>query len=126
MIVRLSTASAAFAGMPGVPATWILRSFSDESFHDLEDVGRLRAERGRVGAVAIGSRRYVGATIGIHNPQGERVGTVSHLRNTEVLFVCGPTRAGVDAVIESGRRHGALPLRTGSGRSRSAHMTAAS
>jgi adenine-specific DNA-methyltransferase len=107
-------------------STWILLSFSDESFHDLEEVGRLLAERGRVGAVAIGSRRYVGATIGIHNPQGERVGTVSHLRNTEVLFVCGPTRAGVDAVIESGRRHGALPLRTGSGRSRSAHMTAAS
>ena len=95
-------------------STWILLSFSDESFHDLDEVGRLLAERGRVGAVAIGSRRYVGATIGIHNPQGERVGTVSHLRNTEVLFVCGPTQAGVDAVIESGRRHGALPLRTGS------------
>ncbi len=107
-------------------STWILLSFSDESFHDLDEVGRLLAERGRVGAVAVGSRRYVGASIGIHNPQGERVGTVSHLRNTEVLFVCGPTQSGVDAVIGSGRRHGGLPLRTGSARSRSAGMRAAS
>ena len=107
-------------------STWILLSFSDESFHDLDEVGRLLAERGRVGAVAVGSRRYVGASIGIHNPQGERVGTVSHLRNTEVLFVCGPSQSGIDAVIESGRRHGALPLRTGSARSRSAGMRAAS
>jgi hypothetical protein len=43
-----------------------------------------------------------------------------------VLFVCGPSRAGVDAVIESGRRHDALPLRSGSARSRSARMRAAS
>ena len=107
-------------------ASWILLSFSDESYHDLDHVRALLAERGYVGAVAVGSKRYVGATIGIHNPHGERVGTVSHVRNTEVLFVCGPTRSGVEAVIESGRLHGALPLRTDSGRSRSAGMRAAS
>src|SRR6185437_5300762 len=59
-------------------APWILLSFSDESFHDLADVRDLLAARGFVGAVAVDARRYVGATIGIHNPQGERVGTVSH------------------------------------------------
>ena len=32
-------------------------------------------------------KRYVGAQIGIHNPHGEKVGEVSHLRNREFLFV---------------------------------------
>ncbi|MFX5157731.1 hypothetical protein ABTC76_20190, partial [Acinetobacter baumannii] len=31
--------------------------------------------------------RYVGARIGIHNPKGEKVGTVGRLTNTEYLFV---------------------------------------
>jgi adenine-specific DNA-methyltransferase len=31
----------------------------------------------------------VGAQIGIHNPQGERVGTVSHVRNQEYVAVAG-------------------------------------
>ena len=31
--------------------------------------------------------RYVGAKIGIHNPKGEKVGTVGRLTNTEFLFV---------------------------------------
>jgi adenine-specific DNA-methyltransferase len=29
----------------------------------------------------------VGAQIGIHNPKGKKVGTVSHLKNKEYLFV---------------------------------------
>ena len=44
-------------------------------------------------------QRYVGAQIGIHDPSGERVGTVSHVRNTEWLFVCGPDRAMVDRAV---------------------------
>ena len=32
-------------------------------------------------------KRYVGAQIGIHNPKGERVGTVGKLRNTEYLYL---------------------------------------
>jgi adenine-specific DNA-methyltransferase len=31
--------------------------------------------------------RYVGARIGIHNPRGEKVGTVGRTRNTECLFL---------------------------------------
>jgi adenine-specific DNA-methyltransferase len=38
----------------------------------------------------VDSARYVGARIGIHNPRGERVGHVSHVRNTELIFVAGP------------------------------------
>lgn len=39
--------------------------------------------------VAFDRKRYVGAQIGIHNRKGVRVGTVSHLRNTEYLFIAG-------------------------------------
>jgi adenine-specific DNA-methyltransferase len=36
--------------------------------------------------------RYVGARIGIHNPQGEKVGSVGRLRNVEYLFVVSDRR----------------------------------
>ena len=39
--------------------------------------------------MAFDSRRYVGAQIGIHNPSGEKVGTVSHLRNVEYVMLAG-------------------------------------
>ncbi len=42
-------------------------------------------------ALAFDSTRYVGAQIGVHNPAGERVGEVSHLRNLEYVLVCGDT-----------------------------------
>jgi adenine-specific DNA-methyltransferase len=41
----------------------------------------------RVTTIERDFKRYVGAQIGIYNPQGRKVGTVSHLRNTEYLFV---------------------------------------
>ena len=44
------------------------------------------AERGgAVRTLAFDSKRYVGAQIGIHNPQGEKVGEVSRLRNVEYV-----------------------------------------
>lgn len=46
----------------------------------------------RVRTLAHDHRRYVGAQIGIYNPQGVKVGRVSHLRNTEYLYVV--TRGG--------------------------------
>ena len=93
-----------------LPTPWLVVSFSNEGFHDLDRMTELLAERGHVGAVAIDSRRYVGAQIGIHNPRGERVGSVSHLRNVEALFVCGPSRATVDGAIAAAMRHGATAL----------------
>ena len=68
----------------------MLVSFSDEGFHEPSDVGSLLAGRGHVRPLAFDFERYVGAKIGIHNPNGDRVGRVSHLRNTEHLFVVGP------------------------------------
>ena len=74
---------------------------SDEGFHDPAAVAEKLRERGFVAALAVDFKRYVGAQIGIHNPAGERVGQVSHLRNTEWLFICGPNRAALRRAIAS-------------------------
>jgi len=59
--------------------------------------------RGYVASFALGFKRYVGAQIGIFNPSGEKVGTISHLRNHEHLFLVGPDRARVEAAIGTTR-----------------------
>jgi adenine-specific DNA-methyltransferase len=74
-------------------------SFSDEGFVTMDEMTRLLETRGHVGVVGIRMKRYVGATIGQHNPRGERVGTVSHLHNKEFLFVTSPDRAALDAAM---------------------------
>ena len=45
------------------------------------------ADRGAVHTIEVDYKRYVGATIGIHNPSGQKVGNVSHTRNKELIFV---------------------------------------
>jgi adenine-specific DNA-methyltransferase len=82
-------------------ARWLVVSFSDEGFHRPDKIEALLAGRGHVGAVAVSRPRYVGARIGIHDPAGRRVGTVSHLSNTEHLFVCGPDRRRLDRALVS-------------------------
>jgi len=69
-------------------ASALLISFSDEGYlsrGDLESM--LRARGGELFVRETGYRRYVGAQIGIHNLRGEKVGQVSHLKNTEFLFL---------------------------------------
>ena len=84
-----------------LPTPWIVASVSDEGFHDPADVAGLLAGRGHVASLAIDFPRYVGARIGIHNPAGERVGSVSHVRNLEHLIVCGPDRAAVEGAFDA-------------------------
>lgn len=71
----------------------LLVSYNDESWITAEDMMRVLRDAGYedVRLVAFDSKRYVGAQIGIYNPTGEKVGKVSHLRNTEYVFVAGPT-----------------------------------
>ena len=88
-----------------LPATWLVVSFSNEGFHELDDMRELLERRGHVAALSVDAPRYVGARIGIHDPAGRKVGTVSHVRNREVVFVCGP-----DAELAAAALHGALPL----------------
>jgi adenine-specific DNA-methyltransferase len=72
-----------------VRAPRLVVSFNDEGFLDPERAHAILSERGPVRVLSHDYKRYVGARIGIHNPRGEKVGTVGHLRNRELLFVVG-------------------------------------
>jgi adenine-specific DNA-methyltransferase len=67
----------------------LVLSYNDESWIELDDLRAMASVRGHVEVLTFDSPRYVGAKIGIHNPRGERVGTVSHVRNCEYLVVAG-------------------------------------
>jgi adenine-specific DNA-methyltransferase len=67
----------------------VIVSYNDEAWVALDELRDMCAGRGDVVALAFDSRRYVGALIGIHNPAGEKVGTVSHTRNQEYLVIAG-------------------------------------
>jgi adenine-specific DNA-methyltransferase len=105
---------------------WIVVSLSDEGFHDPAAVEERLRGRGYVGVLHVDFKRYVGAQIGIHNPAGERVGQVSHLRNTEWILVCGPDRGALEAAIGSAPPPAVPRPRTDSRRSRATGTTAAS
>ena len=70
-------------------ARWVLLSFSDEGHIGVEELRGLLAGLGEWAELQVAHDRYVGARIGIHNPAGEKVGTVSHVKNVEHLFLLG-------------------------------------
>jgi adenine-specific DNA-methyltransferase len=91
-----------------VDAEIVVVSYNDESWIGSEQMmGWLRdVGHADVRLLAFDSKRYVGAQIGIHNQSGIKVGKVSHLRNTEFLFIAGPTdrvAAAVAATTEAGQ-----------------------
>ena len=73
----------------------LILSYNDESWLSLDELVSMCAHHEVVTTLSFDSPRYVGARIGIHNPAGERVGTVSHLRNHEYLVLAG-SRDAVD------------------------------
>lgn len=70
----------------------VVVSYNDESWITAEAMEDSLREAGHEAVAVLGfdSKRYVGARIGIHSPTGQKVGTVSHLRNTELVFIAGP------------------------------------
>lgn len=68
----------------------VIVSYNDESWLTLDELRDMCADRGEVVALAFDSKRYVGAQIGIHNADGERVGEVGRTRNLEYVVVAGP------------------------------------
>jgi adenine-specific DNA-methyltransferase len=73
-----------------VDAEVVVVSYNDESWVTIDELQAMCAARGvPVRTLAFDSRRYVGALIGIHNPDGEKVGRVSHVRNTEYVVIAG-------------------------------------
>ncbi|MBM3984705.1 MAG: DNA methyltransferase [Planctomycetes bacterium] len=70
-----------------VQAPILVVSFSNEGFIEREDMEALLGSRGHVLVFEQDYKRYVGAQIGIYNPQGLKVGTIGHLRNKEYVYV---------------------------------------
>ena len=69
---------------------YLILSYNNESWLDMDQLIDFCSEYEAVYPLAFDSKRYVGAQIGIHSPNGERVGQVSHLRNLEYIIVAGP------------------------------------
>ena len=84
---RRESAAALERVITAVRAPRIVVSFSDEGWVSRTEVETMLAKKGEVSVREIPFRRYVGARIGIHNPAGVKVGRVSHVTNTEYLFV---------------------------------------
>jgi adenine-specific DNA-methyltransferase len=88
---RRTMPGALAAVIAGVGAELVVVSYNDEAWLTLDELVAMCSVGGRhVAVLGFDSKRYVGAQIGIHNPKGERVGRVSHLRNTELLAIGGP------------------------------------
>lgn len=81
----------------------VVVSYNDESWVSPEDImSWLATKHAEVRMLAFDSKRYVGAQIGIFNPSGQKVGKVTHLRNTEYVFVAGPEEL-VEAVARAAK-----------------------
>lgn len=74
------------AVVKAVRARWLLVSFSNEGYISRDEMMALLGERGPVEVQEIAHPRYVGAKIGIYNPDGKKVGRVGRLKNVEYLF----------------------------------------
>jgi len=90
--------------LSSVRASALVVSFNNEGFLTRAELEAMLAGLwdgcARVVTFERDYKRYVGAQIGIYNPKGEKVGKVSHLRNTEYLYVaCSPkAEAWVDSL----------------------------
>lgn len=84
-----------------VNADTLIVSYNNESWVSADDLLAWCGE-GREAATLLqfDSKRYVGAQIGIFNPDGQRVGKVSHLRNLEYVVVAGAAEK-VSAAVAS-------------------------
>ena len=78
----------------------VVVSYNDESWVTADAMMDSLRQAGHedVRMLAFDSKRYVGAQIGIFNPAGKKVGKVTRLRNTEYVFVAGPTEK-VEAAV---------------------------
>lgn len=119
---KRACAGAMRALLGAVRARALVVSFSNEGFLAREELeamlGELWEGRARVRTIENDFRRYIGAQIGIYSPQGEKVGRVSHVRNTEFVYVV--TRGGSgdkgQETSDKKRETGDKQQGTGSGR----------
>jgi len=76
----------------------LVLSYNDESWLSLDQLVEMCGQHEAVRVLGFPSARYVGARIGIHNPAGVKVGTVSHLENLEYLVMAGERRTVARAI----------------------------
>lgn len=101
---------AAFSDLIGsLDVPYLLVSFNNEGFFSAAQITDLLAERGEVACLPVDFKRYVGARIGIYNPQGQKVGRVSHLHNKEYLFLVGDGAAEILAMVGSRQAAPTMP-----------------
>jgi adenine-specific DNA-methyltransferase len=75
----------------GVKARYMVVSFSNEGYFTRQEMEEILKTRGEVRVMEQEFRRYIGARIGIYSPTGNKVGNVSHVTNTEYVYVVSPT-----------------------------------
>lgn len=92
---RPGIAPALQAVIEGLKAPNLIVSFNDEGYLGRDQLVEMLSGRGEVQVIEIARPRYVGARIGIHNPKGDKVGTVGRLRNVEYLFVVSDRRVNL-------------------------------
>lgn len=92
----------------GIRTEHLVVSFNDEGYFSRAEIESMLSERGEVVVIEHDFQRYVGARIGIHNPKGEKVGKISHLRNTEYVYVATKSGAVLDRVRALAGRVAAL------------------
>lgn len=110
--------------LAGVRAPILIVSFNDEGYLAREQIESMLAAlwngEGTVTTIERDFKRYVGAQIGIHNPRGEKVGTVSHLRNREFVYVASHAELSLKLapLANEGRARRSLPVRRAAARGR--------
>ncbi len=103
---KRTMASALADTVASVDCGLLLLSYNDESWVTVDELERMCSHHREVVTLSFESARYVGARIGIHDPSGVKVGTVSHLYNREHLVVAGAVttvRRAAAAAMEAHR-----------------------
>jgi adenine-specific DNA-methyltransferase len=88
--------------LSAINASHLVLSFNNEGFFAAEEIEEMLEGWGFVARLARQHKRYVGARIGIYNPQGDRVGQISHTENHEFLFVATQSRKVYQSLTERG------------------------
>jgi len=91
-------AEAMTAVVEAAKAEVLVVSFNDEGHISRDEMVAILETRGHVTVIDRDYQRYTGALTGIHNQQGEKVGEVSHTRNTEYIFVCSQDPKRIEAI----------------------------
>ncbi|GIV01066.1 MAG: restriction endonuclease subunit M [Actinomycetota bacterium] len=92
----------AFRGvLEALRCPYVVVSFNDEGYLPRSFLEAELSRFGHVEVVPIDFPRYVGAKIGIYNPEGRKVGKVKRLRNIEYLFLAGPEESQVRRAAEA-------------------------